>query len=195
MNSLQTVQKTFQLLQVLAKVAKILCIVGASLCAVAWRSGGQMLRLFDEPLWSFADGADPLQVCAELLAAAIMLTTGAVLLAFAGRYLKAELADGTPFTERGTEQLKKLGIRCICIPVTAIAVAASAAALLGVQGIDIISDLPGVITGVVLILVSLIFCYGAELEGKNGAGGLPAPARPTQAGPVFFAALCYDRAV
>ena len=173
MNSRQSVQKMFRVLQVLAKIAKILCIVGASLCAAgalcaaAWRSGGQVLMLFGEPLWSFAYGADPLQVCAELLAAAIMLTAGAVLLALAGRYLKAELADGTPFTERGAEQLKKLGIRCICIPVTAIAVAASAAALLGVQGIDIISDLPGVITGIVLILISLIFRYGAELEGKN----------------------------
>ena len=56
MNSLQTVQKTFRVFQILVRVAKILCIVGASLCAagalcaVAWRSGGQMLMLFGEPL-------------------------------------------------------------------------------------------------------------------------------------------------
>lgn len=175
MRSLQTIQKTFRVFQILAKVAKILCIVGAALCAVGAlcavtaRSGGRVFSLFGSPLWFFSEDTDLMQACAEMLAAAVMLTANAVLLAFAGSYLKSELADGTPFTESGAEQLKQLGIRCIYIPIIAVVIAAVIAVSQGVQGIDGIGNLPGIVAGVILILASLIFRYGAELEQKNSA--------------------------
>lgn len=38
---------------------------------------------------------------------------------------------------------------------------------LGAEQNGDVSNLPGVVTGIVLILVSLIFRYGAELEARN----------------------------
>ena len=52
MKSLQTIQKTFRVFQILAKIAFVFSIVGASicavgaLCAVTWYSGGTVFRSF-----------------------------------------------------------------------------------------------------------------------------------------------------
>ena len=50
--------------------------------------------------------------------------------------------------------------------IVSIVIAAVINTCLGVKGGDV-SNLPSVITGVVLILASLIFRYGAELEAKG----------------------------
>ena len=56
MKSLQTIQKTFRVFQILAKIAFVFSIVGASicavgaLCAVTWYSGGTVFTLFGEPV-------------------------------------------------------------------------------------------------------------------------------------------------
>ena len=151
MKSLQTIQKTFRVFQILTKIAFILSIVGASLCAagalcaVAWYTGGPVFGIFGEPVTIFASGDGMNQMLAVMLSDLILLVTDAILLAFAGRYLKTEQADGTPFTENGANLIRRLGIRCIWMPIVA--------------------------TGIVMILASLIFRYGAELEHKNGSNG------------------------
>ena len=135
MQSLQTIQKTFRVFQVLTKIAfvfsivgGILCAVGA-LCAMAWYTGGQVFRIFGEPVTVFASVENCNQMLATLLSELFLLTTDAILLSFAYRYFQTEQAEGTPFTENGVNLLKRLGI--------------------------------------VLILASLIFRYGAELEQRN----------------------------
>lgn len=50
--------------------------------------------------------------------------------------------------------------------IVSIVIAAVITACLGAERSGDVSNLPGVVTGVVLILVSLIFRYGAELEKK-----------------------------
>lgn len=82
-------------------------------------------------------------------------------------YLKAELADGTPFTEAGASRVRKLGIRFICIPIIAVAVSEAVAVWQGADSIGDIGNFGNVVTGVVLLLASMIFRCGAELE-KNG---------------------------
>ena len=101
---------------------------------------------------------------AVLLADFVMITAEAILLSFAGRYLKAEQADGTPFTVTGAETLKKLGIRCIWLPIVAMVVASVIGVSFGVEDLNIGSNLPSLATGIVLILASMIFRYGAALE-------------------------------
>ena len=173
MKSLQTIQKTFRIFQILAKIAFIFSIVGASicavgaLCAITWYSGGQVLSLFGEPLAIFAGGESLGETLAVLLSELILLVTDAILLAFAGRYFKTEQAEGTPFTENGANLLKKLGIRCIWMPIVAIVLASVITVCLGAESVTDVSNLPSVVTGIVLILASLIFRYGAELEAKN----------------------------
>lgn len=170
MEQLQRIQKTFRVFQILTKIAYVFSIVGAAICAVgalcafSWYSGGQVFSLFGEPVTIFSSDRAMNEMLAVLLADFVMVTAEAILLSFAGRYLKAEQADGTPFTVTGAEQLKKLGIRCIWLPIVAMVVASVISVSFGVEDIDAVSNLPSVATGIVLILASMIFRYGAALE-------------------------------
>ena len=173
MKQLETIQKTFRVFQTLTKIAYIFSIVGAiicavgALCAAAWYSGGQVFGLFGEPVTIFSTGRGMNEMLAVLLSDFIMLTSEAILLSFAGRYLKAEQADGTPFTETGADTLKRLGIRCIWLPIVAVTVACIICVCFNAEDAGNYSNLPSVAIGIVLILASMIFRYGAELEAKN----------------------------
>ena len=168
--TLQSIQKTFRVFYTLVRIAKTLCIVGAAFCAVGTlcitvaSRGGRVFGLFGEPIYIFAGVADPDRLNAELWAGCIQLVAKAVLLALAEHCFKAEQADGTPFTEQGADRLKQLGIRCIWVSIVAAVIASVVAALLGASDAGAIDNSTEVITGIVLILVSMIFRYGAELE-------------------------------
>ena len=173
MKSLQTIQKAFRVFQILAKIAFVFSIVGASICAVgalcaaAWYTGGTVFSLFGEPVTIFVSGEGLNQTLAVLLSDLVFLTADAILLAFAGQYFKAEQAAGTPFTESGTNLIRRLGIHCIWMPIVAAVIASVIVVCLGAEKGGDISNLPSVMTGIVLILASLIFRYGAELEAGN----------------------------
>lgn len=57
------------------------------------------------------------------------------------------------------------------MPIVAIVISAVVTAVLGTPDVDggIVSNLPGIGVGLILILASFIFRYGAELEGKANA--------------------------
>lgn len=173
MTTLQTIQKTFRAFQILAKIAFIFSIVGASLCAVgalcsvAWHTGGQVFSLFGEPITFYVGRENMRQVMAVLLSDLVFLATEAVLLGFAGQYFKTEQAAGTPFTENGADLIRRLGVRCIYMPIVAVVIASTITVGLGVERGGDISNLPSVVTGILLILVSQIFRYGAELEQRT----------------------------
>lgn len=175
MKSLETIQKTFRVFQIITKIAYILSIVGASVCAVGalcvmtWQNGGQVLSLFGEPIIFYSGVEGFNDAMSALLSDMIFLITDAVLLFFAGRYIKTELAEGTPFTENGANLIRKLGIRFIYMPIVAAVISAVISACLDADEYGDMSNLPGLITGLVLILVSVIFRYGAELEGRTQA--------------------------
>ena len=169
---LQRIQKTFRVFYTLTRIAKTLCIVGASFCAAGaacaatMLHGGQVFGLFGEPLEVFTGAVDLKQMYVVLSAVCVQLIGKAILLAFAQSYLKAEQEDGTPFTEQGADRLKLLGIRCIWISIAAVAAAVLIVTLLGAKDGGTIGNRTEVITGIVLILASMIFRYGAELERK-----------------------------
>ena len=177
MKSLQTIQKTFRVFQILAKIAFVFSVVGASICALGaacamtWYNGGQVFSLFGQPITAFAEGVELQRAYAVLLSDMVYLTTDAILLGFAGQYFKAEQAEGTPFTQSGANRIRKLGIRCIWMPIVAVVIASVITVCLSVEIGGDVSNLPGVITGIVLILASLIFRYGAELEEARAGEG------------------------
>ena len=170
MEQLQMIQKTFHVFEILTKIAYVFSIVGAvfcavgALCAFSYGSGGQVFSLFGEPITIFSTTKSMSETMAILLADFVMITAEAILLSFAYRYLKAEQAEGTPFTVTGAEQLKKLGIRCIWLPIVSMVVASVIGVSFGVEDLNIGSNLPSLATGIVLILASMIFRYGAALE-------------------------------
>ena len=176
MKSLETIQKTFRVFEILTKVARILCIVGACLCAgfalciVVQYHGGRVLNLFGQPVQLAPAGTDLRHLFARLLSYTIVLCSQILLLALAGRYFKAERAAGTPFTAAGAEQLRRLGIRCIYVPIVALVIAAVSIELLDAGHVadSISGNLPGLVVGLLLLLASAIFRYGAELEERAG---------------------------
>ena len=172
MEQLQKIQKTFHIFEILTKIAYIFSIVGAvfcavgALCALCYLSGGQVFSLFGEPITIFSTTRTMSETLAIMLADFVIITVEAILLSFALRYLKAEQAAGTPFTEAGADMLKKLGIRCIWMPIVAMVLASVIGVCYNVENIGSDSNLPSLATGIVLILASMIFRYGAALEEK-----------------------------
>lgn len=175
MKTLEKIQKTMHVFEILTKIALVFSIIGAAFCAVgalctlAWYTGGEVFTLFGQPITSFTGREDVNQAMAVMLSELVFLSADAILLTFARRYLLLEQAEGTPFTRSGAEQLKKLGIRCIYLPIVAMVIAAVVLVCLNVERGGDWDNLPSLVTGVVLILASMIFRYGAELEEQNHA--------------------------
>lgn len=177
MTSLQTIQKTFRVFQILAKTAMILSFVWAGmaalgvLCSAVWYHGGTVVGASRELLYNLTGTGGLSEMTGVLLADTVFALTDGILLAFALRYFKAEQADGTPFTKQGAEQVKRLGIRTIVLPLVAIILAAILYAIFDpAQNVNRDwSNLASVIMGIVLILASLVFRYGAELEEQKDA--------------------------
>ena len=175
MKTLEKIQKTIHIFEILTKIALVFSIIGAAFCAVgalctlAWYTGGEVFTLFGQPITSFTGREDVNQSMAVMLSELVFLSADAILLTFARQYLLLEQAEGTPFTRSGAEQLKKLGIRCIYLPIVAMVIAAVVLVCLNVERGGDWDNLPSLVTGLVLILASMIFRYGAELEEQNHA--------------------------
>lgn len=173
MKSLTAIQKTFKVFQVLAKIAAILSFVWAGLCALGllcgavWYSGGTVVGANQEALFSVTVTDSLIQMFGVLLADLVFALTDGTLFLFAFRYFKQEQTDGTPFTQHGADQIRRLGIRTIVMPLVAVILAAVFYQIFGVQDAGSWNNLSSISMGIVLILASLVFRYGAELEGGN----------------------------
>lgn len=172
MKSLQTIQKTFGVFKTLTKIGMILSFVWAGLAAlglafgVIWYNGGSVVGLDQALMLQLTVTGGLNEMIAVLLVDTVFALTDGILLAFALRYFKAELADGTPFTKRGADEILHLGIRNIVLPLVASILAAVVCQLfdqLHSAGRDW-GNLSSLCTGIALILASIIFRYGAELE-------------------------------
>lgn len=175
MKSLQTIQKTFGVFQVLAKVGMILSFVWAGLsalgllCGIVWYYGGSIIGVDWKMLMTLTVTESLTEMIGVLLVDMILALTDGTLLVYVLRYFKTEQKDGTPFTHEGAEQVLRLGILTIVLPLVSAIVSALICELLylpqsAVRDWDNLSSLTA---GIVLILVSLIFRYGAELEEKQ----------------------------
>lgn len=88
---------------------------------------------------------------------------GAVLLSFALSYLTRELSDGTPFVDDTALQLRRLGVLTIVLSIVSVVLQMVPYAVFDLPAPDRLDNTGSVILGVVLILASLVFRYGAEL--------------------------------
>ena len=179
MKSLQTIQKTFRVFQTLSKIAMILSFVWAGLaalgllCGKVWYSGGNVFGASQELLYSLTVTGGLTEMIGVLLVDMILALTDGTLLVFALRYFKLEQADGTPFTQHGADRVLRLGILTIVLPLVAAILSALVCEFLTLPQ-DAVRDwgnLGSLTMGIVLILVSLIFRYGAELETQKQEDG------------------------
>lgn len=175
MNSLHTLQKTFRVFQTISKVAMILSFVWAGLtalgllCGIAWYSGGSVAGASRETLQYLTTTDSLNRMMGVLLSDLVFALTDGTLFLLAFRYCKQEQMDGTPFTQGGAEQIKRLGIRTIVLPLVAVILSALFYGVFDVSRAAMADggNLSSVSLGIALILASLIFRYGAELEAEK----------------------------
>lgn len=173
MKSLETIQKTFKVFKTLSRIAMIIAFIvcgitlAALLCGVVWYSGGKVYGVNMEDMLKLTESYGLHQMIAILLSDSVFALTDGILCCFAFQYFKAELEDGTPFTFSGAGQIKSLGIKTIVMPLVAVIIAAIVYECFGIEYSGDRSNEVSVVLGIVLILVSLVFRYGAELEAKE----------------------------
>ena len=104
MKSLQSIQKTFRVFQILARIAMILSFIWAGmaalglLCGIVWYNGGTVVGADQDMVLSLTVTGGLSEMICVLLADTILALTDGTLLFHALRYYKTEQADGTPFT-------------------------------------------------------------------------------------------------
>lgn len=172
MKSLENIQKTCGVFQILTKVAMIVCFVNVGflvlgmICGIVVSSTGAAIPGNMETLYKLTASTSFLDMIGTMLAETVLILTDALLFAYGYKYLSQELKDDTPFTETGAAMVRKLGIKLIVMPIVAIAIAATIYATFGIDAAEIDNG-TSVVMGIALILVSLILSYGAELEQNN----------------------------
>ena len=178
MKSLDSIQKTFKVFKTLSMIAMITSFAAAGaallglICVTAWQSKG-MIGLGRSVMALTGEASLEPAICALLADAVFALTDGLLFLS-AWNYFRAEQADGTPFTHGGADQIRRLGIRTIVLPIVAIVISAVIYGCFEMRGPADWSNAASIVLGVALILASLVFRYGADLEARakeGGAGG------------------------
>lgn len=174
--------KSLKTIQILAKAGKILskitfvfsvicsCLCGVVLICMALGLGNFMLNGGFVIMNNSALPNNALQVATVWAAMGLIFFAGeAVLAKFAAKYFANELKAGTPFTNAGANELRRLGILTICLPLgSAIIAEITGGIIAGFMNININSldeiNYGGntVALGIMFIVVSVICRFGAE---------------------------------
>lgn len=168
MKSLITIQKTFKIFKTLSMIAMIISFIAAGtallglLCVIEWQSEGMLG--FGESVMAFIGTTSLEPAICVLLSDAVFALTDGFLCLFAWNYFKTELTDGTPFTHNGADKVRSLGIKAIVMPIVAVIISVVIYACFDITNTPDWSNAVSVELGIVLILASLVFHYGAELE-------------------------------
>ena len=175
MKILESIQKTYKVFETLAKIATILSFIWAGtlllgvLGGIVWQSGGNIVGVPVEYALKLTQTGAVLQMIGVLLGDFVPALTEGLLFLFAYHYFKQELADGTPFTASGANQVRNLGIKTIVMPLVAISISAVIYECFGVTRTGNWDNGTEIVLGIALILFSLILRHGAEMREKNGA--------------------------
>lgn len=176
MKSLQTIQKTYSVFEIITKVALIVYFVNVGfliiglLFGIVFYNTGAAIPSNLETLYHLTETVSFLDMSGTLLAELVLVLTDAILFTYAHKYISQELKEGTPFTEKGATMVRQLGIKVIVMTLVATIIAAVIYASFGIDATDVDNG-ASVILGIALILISLILSYGSELEQKNKCQG------------------------
>ena len=184
MKSLQTIQTLSKIGQVLSKINYIFCMIGAIGCAVGLVS----LPFADQGVFKIGGvsihglivnraGID-LNGLYPLLTGILIVCIGQTVLAkFAEKYFAHELSAGTPFTTNGANELLRLGILTVSIPLGSLILAQIVSGIIaGFMNCDDLFKLDNggsVALGIMIIVMSVFCRYGAELQTQHSEGGFP----------------------
>ena len=177
-NSLKTIQTLSRIGRVFSKVVWICCIVGAAGCLVGiaslavgvnevFKIGGVTIH----GLIEYEAGMSIGSMYASMTVGMILCLGELALALFAERYFKNELKAGTPFTFDGANEMKRLGILAICIPVGTSILAQIAYQSIKVFFLNVesmhIDDFASIGLGIAFLVISVLLRYGAQLNAGN----------------------------
>ncbi len=180
MKTLETVQKLAKVGKILSKIAFIISIIGAVGTAVGIGgltvSGGDGLKIGDMPVMDAIENEAGVGVPAMLasMGCGLVFWIAQIFVSkFAANYFSNELADGTPFTTRGADELKRLGIICIAVSLGTAAVCAIGLAIASVvvPSVEAVADdmegFSSVGIGIAFLVCSVLCRLGAEANGNQ----------------------------
>lgn len=176
MKSLNTIQTLAKIGRVLSKIVFVFCIVGAVLCAV----GAGCYAAFGDRIFASgaitieglidSDGAPSFVVYYAVAVGFLACVLEAILSKKAERYFVRELADGTPFTMGGAQQLQNVGVLAIVFPAVLAIITGIGSGIIEHMLAEALEDeysfhfdLTGIGLGIGLIIVAVICRYGASL--------------------------------
>ena len=176
MKSLQTIQKLSKIGKVVSEVIYIMSIVGFFLCLVGVVSlalGVDTIKIGSFTLEGWIQKEANITnetIYLALIIAMIFCISRAILSKYWQHYFKGELQDGTPFNEARAIELRRIGILTICISlVTQIVAEIIYQTLSSIWNCNYtlnMDNVGSVILGIMCIVMSLIFRYGAEVTSS-----------------------------
>lgn len=174
------VSKFLEILHWLA-AALMLCLLSLCLAAPNWLSGllAQGAQRFGRELTTYGftltvAGADG----SVNLAAVALFTVGAIsilslmAMVFRNVYLIFRTAKGktwfakrdTPFQKDIVRMVREIGIFYLAVPIVSLLMSVVAVLVLGADAAEPSVNFEGVVTGILLLCLSQVFAYGAQLE-------------------------------
>ena len=173
--SLKTIQTIAKIGKLVSNIIFVFSIIGAIACiiAVSAIASVQNLEIEGQTVVSIVEsaGMNFVSFIFSCVGAIISCIGSAVISKFAINYFTNELEDGTPFTYAGAKELLRLGIISVAIPV-------AISTVLGIAFIitklfwpplaeeALLTEPFSIGIGIMLIIMSIIFKHGAELEEK-----------------------------
>ena len=172
MKTLRTIQTLSKVGKILSTIVYIFCIIGFCGCVagiLCIAAGEEAFNLNGKSLNDILMETSEMNLNTlyiSMTVGAILCAGEAVLAKFAQHYFKRELRDGTPFTLDGANEMKRLGILIICIPLGTRFISEIVGEIMKtVMSNGVVPDMAengSIALGAVFILMALICRYGAE---------------------------------
>ena len=178
MKSLDTIQKIAKAGKILSTIAFVCSLVGFFGCvagAVAIGLGGEAFAIGEKitihGIIANSTGYSNAALQGIMIMGLVECAAEAVVAKFAELYFKHELAAGTPFTHKGTDELRNLGILVIAVSVGSelvLSVLAELVTFWNQSLAELHLDLGGSVgLGIGMLLFSAICRYGADMAAKQ----------------------------
>ena len=189
---LKTIQGFAKAGKIIAKILSIFCIIGIVGCAIGFLALVGIRAIIPDgsnifgSLLAFGIDFSLSYAIIGCIFGMIACAGEFVLCRYAVKYFENELAAGTPFTYDGAKEILRLGILSIVIPL-AISILEGIVFGIFLLFFPAIADMDinnssSIGTGIMLILASFIFKYGADIiEEKNALEAEKANATATEA--------------
>lgn len=171
MDTLKTIQKVFRAAKIICQILFVCCIVGVCLSvagAVSLALDAPTLKIGGVSIAGMVEmqeGVSRKDMVMLCLSGACQVAVLGVLAWLGRSYFRQEEKDGTPFNRESAVQLRYLGIHSIWAPVVVQVIAEVICS--GLPGNTLSMSSVPVAWGVMLIVLSLVCQYGAEVSEKQ----------------------------